>query len=296
MQLYPGETDRRRKMIRGIYTATSGMLVNQAENEIVANNLANVSTPGFRKDVAVYRAHPEQQIHRINDFKERLNHLSIDFRPPVGMIGTGAVVDNIYTSSQPGPLVFTDNKTDVAIIGDGYVAVETEQGIMYTRSGNFRVGSDGYLVTQDGHYVLAQEEPVPETPGNVVISADGEPMPGLTRMPLSEMGDIDINDSGQVIVDDEPAFRLAVVRFEDRNMMHKVGRSLYTNREGLAGDAVNAADTMVKQGHLEQSNVSSVEEMVKLINCFRAYEINQKCITSQDQTLDKAVNTVPRAS
>lgn len=281
-------------MIRGLYTATSGMLVNQAENEVIANNLANVSTAGFKKDIAVFRDFPSQMVHRINDYKEKLNNVAIDFRPPVGMAGTGAVVDEIYTSPEPGPLQFSDNKLDFALVGEGYFAVESESGIKYTRAGTFSVNNEGLLVTQDGNYVLAQEEPVLTTQENVVFDPDGQPVLNVVRMPLSEAGTIDVNQQGQVIIDGQPRFRLAVVQFDDRTALRKVGSNLYDNPEGLAGSARNAFKTMVKQGYVEQSNVSAVGEMVRMINCFRAYEVNQRCITSQDKTLDKAVNTVPR--
>lgn len=281
-------------MIRGIYTSCSGMLVQQAENEIIANNLANVNTPGFKKDIAVFSDFPTMLTRRINDYKEKLNDISIDFRPAVGMTGSGAVLDQVYTSKEPGIFTETGNNMDFALEGEGFFAVETEGGIRFTRSGNFRVGTNGLLITQDGHPILAQAEPVLTSKDEVAVDSMGNPAINTTRVNIPEDGNITINESGQVMIDGMPRLRLMVVKFDDPDRIFKVGNNLYENKAGLGGDARNALDTKIHQGCLEQSNANVVEEMVRLITCFRAYEMNQHSITNQDKTLDKAVNTVPR--
>ena len=143
-------------MIRGLYTGASGMLSEMARTDIIANNLANVNTLGFKKDRTIFRAFPEMNIHRVDDpVQVGLNRV-IDPKPFIGMLGTGVMVDEVNIDFSQGAIKTTSNPLDVAIKGEGFFQVQTPEGIRFTRDGNFSLNRDGYLVTKDGHYVLGK--------------------------------------------------------------------------------------------------------------------------------------------
>lgn len=244
-------------MIRGLYTSASGMLAESTRNDVTANNLANINTTGYKKDVTVFKSFPEVLIQRINDQKKT------DPQPKVtiGTLGTGAMVDEIITSHEQGSFRETSNLFDLAIEGEGYFTVQNERGNFYTRNGAFTIDGQGFLVNSQGDYVLGQAGPI--TIGN--------------------SSDIVIDGAGQIFVDGQQIAALQIVPIADKAALTKVGDSLFTG--GQAGGTVG----QVRQKLLEASNVNPVHEMVNMITISRAYEANQKIITAIDQTLGQAI-------
>lgn len=246
-------------MIRGIYTAASGMLAESIRTDATANNLANVNTSGYKKDVAVNQAFGEMLLTRIHDGQPKL----------VGTLGTGAQVDEIVAIHSQGMLQHTGNPLDLSIDGKSYFTVETSAGIRYTRAGAFSRNSLGELTTADGHAVLGEN-------GRIIL--DGSV--------------VAVGEDGTVRVDGLEVGRLRLAEFTDEKRLVKEGAMLFRDD----GADVTPATGMVRQGILELSNVNAVGEMLNLISGYRAYEINAKAVQAHDQLLDKAVNEVGRTS
>lgn len=274
-------------MIRGLYTAASGMIMEQTRNDTIANNLANVNTAGYKKDVAVFQTFPEMLISRLGDVDKQPIEVegaeTLQKPPVIGTLGTGVRVDGIYQIHKEGPLRETGAPLDLALGGDGFFVIETPRGERYTRNGTFSLDSDGYLVTSEGRRVLGQGGAIQLQPPG----AAGE-------------GKVQVDAAGRVTVDGTLVDTLRVVEFADRRALTKEGDSLFAagTVQGVAG---NAAPTLltgdrlkVMQGYQEQSNVNSVSEMVEMITAMRSYEASQKAVQSEDHLLDKAVNEVGR--
>ncbi|NLU10231.1 MAG: flagellar basal-body rod protein FlgF [Tepidanaerobacter acetatoxydans] len=257
-------------MIRGLYTGASGMLSEMSRTDVISNNLANVNTSGFKKDRAIFRALPEMNIHRFDDpITVGLDRV-IDPRPFIGMLGTGAMLDEINTDFSQGAIKVTSNPLDIALRGEGFFEVQTPEGIRYTRDGSFTMDREGYIVTSDGYYVLGENGPVL----------------------LPQEGDIVISQQGEVTVSGQFVDRLRIVNFADQGQLIKQGSNLYNSQTPM----IQADDEVVQvvQGALEGSNANTISEMVDLITAFRAYEASQKVIQTHDETLDRAVNDIAR--
>lgn len=247
-------------MIKGIYSATSGMLAEATRTDAIANNLANVNTPGYKKDIVVTKDFASTLIERIGDGKDT---------PTIGSMGVGVVVDEIKPVQEQGALYQTANSLDVAIQGKGYFAVQTPNGIRYTRNGNFTQNAQGQLVTQDGYQVL-----------------------GNNNNPITLRGSkVTITNEGNIVADNVTVNRLQMVEFANEKQLDKQGSSLYyAPAESPRQQATGSA----KQGYLEMSNVNVVLEMVNLISNYRAYEVNAKTVQAHDTLLQKAANDVGR--
>ncbi|MDI9486234.1 MAG: flagellar basal-body rod protein FlgF [Bacillota bacterium] len=244
-------------MLRGIYTAASGMLVESLRMDVSSNNLANVDTAGFQKQTAHIYSLPETPIHRVHQKTSRL----------LGVLGTGALVDGSRSSFAPGALRTTGNPLDCALIGHGFFAVSTPEGTRYTRDGRFTVSESGLLATLSGHLVRGEQ-------GSIYV---GE-------------GDVLINERGEVFVDGEMVDRLLIVEFNDRDALVRRGANLF-EAQPEAGTPFRYRAT-VAPGTIELANVNVVSEMVNLINIQRSYEANQKVIQAFDETLGKIINEV----
>ncbi|MCX7781852.1 MAG: flagellar basal-body rod protein FlgF [Negativicutes bacterium] len=246
-------------MIRGLYAAASGMVAEALRNDTIANNLANANTGGYKKDIAVSKDFAAALIRRINDGADE---------PVIGMLGRGAVIDEVAVIHTAGIIRPTGNALDAAIEGKGYFAVETPNGLRYTRSGSFSRNAQGELTTGDGYRVMGENGPLRINNGQVHFAEDGA-----------------------VQVDGIEIGRLQLTEFADEKLLAKEGSSLFR----ATGDAAGVpASGRIRQGMLEMSNVNVVAEMVNMIAGYRAYEINAKAVEAHDQLLDKAVNEVGR--
>ncbi|MGI6604908.1 MAG: flagellar hook-basal body protein [Firmicutes bacterium] len=139
-------------MLRGLYTAAAGMMAQQQRLDVVANNLANAATPGYRADVAVTAATPGLFIQRLHDALDNFSRRPV----PVGFLGTGAAVSEVAMLERGGSLKETGNPHDFALAGDGYFVVNTPRGVRYTRNGSFQVNALGELTTSEGYQVLTR--------------------------------------------------------------------------------------------------------------------------------------------
>jgi len=268
-------------MWRGLYTAAAGMITETKRTDTIANNLANVNTTGFKRDEAVSGEFAPMLIRRINDTKADSSdvttfkqfHLGLQ-APVVGTLGLGSYIDEIATDHAQGNMETTGNPLDLAIAGDGYFAIQTNQGVRYTRDGNFYKSATGQLQNVRGQAVLG-------TNGQpIVIPANA------TR--------VNFGAKGQVYADNQLIGQLQFVSFgPDRRAVLKQGDNLYYPQ---AGAQPVPAGGEIQQGMLERSNSNVVSEMVELINNYRIYEAGSKAVQTQDSMLDKSVNNVGRLS
>jgi len=243
-------------MIRGLYTGASGMLAEAMRTDVISNNLANVNTAGFKKDVAVTKDFASMLITRINDGADA----------PIGGVGVGTMVDEVATIHSAGAMRNTGNDFDMAMEGKGFFTVETPQGVRYTRNGTFAKNIQGELITHDGYRVLGENGPIRIQGTKMVVS-----------------------DDGSINIDNQLVGKLQLVEFDNEKQLTKEGSSLFAAPAGQRGKPGTGG---VRQGFLEMSNVNVINEMVNLITNYRAYEINGKVVQAHDQLIGKAVNEV----
>ena len=232
------------------------MLAESMRTDVISNNLANVNTAGYKKDVAVTKDFASMLLSRINDGENAV----------IGSVGLGVTVDEVATIHSTGAMRKPGNDFDMAIEGKGFFTVETPQGVRYTRNGTFAKNIQGELITQDGYPVLGQNGPI--------------------RIQGSKMV---VGDDGGISVDNQQVGKLKLVEFDNENQLIKEGSSLFNIPPGQTAKTGTGG---VRQGFLEMSNVNVIGEMVNLISNYRTYEINGKVVQSHDQLLDKAVNEV----
>jgi flagellar basal-body rod protein FlgF len=241
---------------RGLYIAATGMLAAQIRQDVIANNLANASTPGFKGDVAVSESFRDMLLVDTNS------------RDRLGPLSTGAQVAEVAVNLRSGTMRHTGSSLDVAINGAGWLQVQTDAGVRYTRNGALTTNLQGQITT-------AQGDPVLGAAGQPIV-VDG------TR------GQIAISPSGVITVEGREVGQLGLVALQDPSI-EKLGESYVTGTPDAG-----TPPGQVAQGYLENANVNSVEEMVDLIVNMRTYEAGQKVIRAIDETLDKAVNQVGR--
>lgn len=254
-------------MVKGLYTAYTGMINQQKRLDVMTNNLANSATTGYKKEGTVTQSFDHMYAVKIKDSSESYVNRRI------GSVSLGAKIGETYRDYSQGPFQVTDNTFDFALEGEGFFGISFtskagETSIKYTRDGAFTLTQEGYLVTKDGDFVL---------------NAQGN------QIQLSTIADIKVDTLGQIYEDGVLVDRLGVFDFEDYNYLEKYGENLLQPVEGAV---MQEAPGRVRQGYLEASNVNVINEMVEMINITRAYETNQKVIQTIDSTLDKVVNQV----
>jgi len=247
-------------MIYGLYLSTMGAMIEDTRTDVTANNLANVSTAGFKRDLVVFRSRPS----------EPAEDASLDSGGPEFLeeIGGGALISEIFTDLQQSGLRATGRALDIALDGEGFLGVSNGQSgeRFYTRSGNLMV-SQGYLTTQGGMYALDDTgRPIEVTSGDVTVASDGT-----------------ILEAGEAVS------RLMVVKPSTAQGMRKVGATLFAMSPAAREVASKA---VVRSGFLETSGANPVIEIANMIESMRAYEANLQLIKLQDSTLERAVQDV----
>lgn len=263
-------------MIRGIYTGASGMLAKWTEMDVISNNLANVDTPGFKKHMLLWKEEPRFKMHRLFDSLIETPAGDMDIRPYIGDMGTGVRVKGEFVDFTPGALKSTGNPLDFAITGgDGFFEIDRpNQGKFYTRAGNFIRNSEGFLTTLHGDRVLG---------------SDGSPIRiDVEGLYVQKNGTL-VDRAGVVLG------QVRLVTFKDLQSLSKVGDNLFMQTQKSGAPEPAPAQTELRQGFLEVSNANVVKDMVQMIVVNRAYEANQRVISSHDQLLAQAVTEVPRA-
>lgn len=266
-------------MVRGLYTNGWSMLAHTRKMDVIANNLANVNTHGYKKETATLGTFPELMIRRIYDVRSQLNPSAY-----VGNVELSSDIDQNFVFFNPGPSEWTEKSLDIAI--DDY---EGEDNASRARSfftvqlNNPAAGDDGIRYTRDGSFVIGADQLLRTLSGDLVLGVGG---------PIRLEGeDFTVTKDGTVIQNEAVVGRLRITSFEDPHTLRKIGGNLLTATQN---SVVRPFDGVLRQGYVEQSNVNVVSEMVDMIACERAYEANQKMIWFIDGTLDKVVNEVGR--
>ncbi|MGA2478501.1 MAG: flagellar basal-body rod protein FlgF [Spirochaetia bacterium] len=281
-------------MVRGLYTAASGMNVQQNRLDEIANNLANVDLNGYKKDTAIQKAFPEMLMRRMNDDGVYTFPVgSVDTSPIVGTIGTGVETNEVYTNFSQAPLKQTENDFDMALEGRGFMMVQTPQGERLTRNGAFLVNSDGYLVTKTGDFVLGENGPIKLKKNNFVVDQDGTVWQNSTFAADDKRLVSQAENQWENI---ERVDRLQIVDVKRERYLQKQGNSYWkaTDESGAPGIVGPDGRPKVRQGFLEGANVNAVQEMVEMIEVNRAYDANQKTIQTEDALIGKLWNEVVR--
>ncbi|MDP2805199.1 MAG: flagellar basal-body rod protein FlgG [Gallionellaceae bacterium] len=256
-------------MIRSLWISKTGLDAQQTQMDVVANNLANVSTNGFKRSRAVFEDLLYQNIRQPGAQSSQNTQI------PSGLqIGTGVrpvAAERIHTQ---GNLAQTGNKLDVAIQGAGFFPVLMPDGTTgYTRDGSFQTDSQGQLVTSSG-FVIQPAITIPANATSVTIGQDG-------LVSVTQAGTVAPTQIGN----------LQLTTFINPTGLQSVGQNLYleTSSSGAPSQqaaGINGTGTL-GQGFVETSNVNVVEELVNMIQTQRAYEINSKAISTSDQMLQK---------
>lgn len=255
-------------MMRSLWTAASGMMAMQMNIDVTSNNLANVSTTGFKKS----RAEFEDLMYQT--LKIAGSVTAAGDRIPTGLqVGMGVRPVTVHKEFSQGAYQNTGNPLDLAIEGEGFFQVDVNGEFAYTRAGAFKLDNEGRIVTANG-YALQPEFIVPQDTQNIVVTERGR---------ISAMDKFGEELAGA----DIPLFS-----FINPAGLNSIGRNLYlpTEASGEELEVVPGEANVgtIAQAFLEMSNVDMVEEMVKLITAQRAYEINSRVIQTSDQMLQVA--------
>jgi len=259
-------------MLRSLWTAASGMEAQALNIDVLSHNLANVNTTGFKKGRADFQDLMYETLRLPG------SPSTTSTQVPTGIqVGLGTRTAAIQKIFLQGDYKATKNELDMAIEGDGFFQISKPDGdIAYTRDGSFKLDSDGRIVTSDG-FLLEPEISVPPDAMTISIGIDG-------TVSVLQAGQSEPNEIGTI----------ELGNFINPAGLNAIGRNLYlptaASGDVVSGTAGEDGFGTIAQGFLEMSNVSVVEEMVKLISAQRAYEINSKAIQASDEMLQLANN------
>lgn len=252
----------------GMYLSAEGAQALSSRMEVIANNMANVNTPGFKRDVVTFQARLAEAVEQ---------GLVEDGSGAVEDVGGGVMLENVATNFEPGPMNETGIRTDLAIQGEGFFQVQRPDGqMLLTRAGNFTVNSaTGQLVTQDTGYP--------------VVGAGGSPVainPALGPIQINQDGSVTQIDGEHLV----PVGGLAVMKPASLGDLVKVGQNMFRSLGNV--EPVPSADRQILQGFLEGSGVNPTREMMSLIETSRLFEANTKLIQFQDDATDSLISRV----
>lgn len=265
-------------MVRALYTAASGMTAQQLNVDTISNNLANVNTVGYKKETTNFKSllytnlrGPREEVTDTTTTANQVGH------------GVRALANSRNYSG--GTLQQTENPTDIAIVGEGFFAIDHNGEEVYTRDGSFRFSmledEGAYaLVTSDGHPVLSTEDE------SIIIGSEVS----VENLVIGQDGSVYYLDEEGIRMD---VAQIKIVQFANRAGLEAIGSNLY-EATPASGEAMLEADddalskSMLRTGYLEGSNVQIAEEMVNLIIAQRAYEINSTAIKTADDMMQQA--------
>ncbi|TDQ84383.1 flagellar basal-body rod protein FlgG [Dongia mobilis] len=259
--------------MRSLTTAATGMMAQQLNVDVIAHNIANVTTTGFKRSRTEFADLLYQDLRRVGTQSSDTATIV-----PAGVrVGVGVKPIAIYRITEQGSLIPTNNPLDVAIKGRGYFQVTLPDGTTaYTRDGALRLSNDGTIVTADG-FALIPNIVVPDNATGISINANGQ---------------VEVTIPGQIA----PTLlgQLQLATFINEAGMEQSGDNLLLETEASGGPVVGNPGAIgfgtLQQNFLEQSNVNMVSEMTDLITAQRAYEINSKVIQASDDMMQTTTN------
>ncbi|WP_226671437.1 flagellar hook-basal body protein [Metabacillus litoralis] len=281
-------------MLRGLYTATAGMLTQQRRTEMLSNNMANSTTPGYKADQSSVRAFPEMLLQRLdNKSVPTVNGANFGGMTPIGTINTGVYLQEIGNQYLQGGLKETGLKSDIALVeenvpfnpetnlkGTLLFAVDTPTGDeRYTRNGHFSLDDNGILLSN----------------GNTVLSTTGEPISIQTSnyeiTPNGEVYNLDLQGADQFLGQIDVRYEADV-----RNLVREGNGLFRTADEGVLPTAIGNGDIQynLRQNYVENSTVDVGRTYTDMMTAYRSFEANQKVLQAYDKSMDKAANEIGR--
>lgn len=279
-------------MFRGFYTVGSGMIAQQRRTEMLANNMANINTPGFKAEQSVTRSFPDMYMARRDAVQiptEKGLHLK--GLTPIGPVSTGVYMQETLPLFTQGLLQETELTTDMALL-DGELPTDPETGSKgaifyrlehpdggehYTKNGNFSLDANGYLTHPLGFYVLGQNGQ------RIQLTSD----------------DFQVSPAGVIRQNDVDVVALSVAFAPQPDRLIKQGVGLFRTENGQPLQESTAAENVsytIQQGFLEGSNVDAARTMTDMLTAYRAFEANQKILQAYDRSMEKAVTEVGRVN
>lgn len=274
-------------MIRGLYTAASGMLLGLREQDVTAANISNASTVGYKAEQSAQTAFGGVLAKRtgasggpVPGTQGRL----------IGRVGTGTYIATVRTDISQGPERETGGMFDTMLRGDGFFTVQTEQGVRYSRDGHFDRDDENRLVTADGSRVLDRAgEPIVVDTDRVRIKSDG----GIFRLVPEETTNAE--GARGVILKEQLIARLGVVTI-DAVDLSRAGASRFSVADGAVVTPVDfaAGATTILQGVLEEANVNVGQTATRMFSLSRTFEASQRVFATLNESLERAVRDIGR--
>jgi flagellar basal-body rod protein FlgF len=250
-------------VIYGLYESAAGMLTNEYRQTVLANNIANADTVGFKRDVATFAERvPAWQAG------QRRGPSAVDLQNLSGGMWLGGT----FTDYSEGPKIRTDNPYDVALDGPGFLVVAADGQRLYTRDGRMMKAADGQLVA----------------------ASDGAPVLGRGGVPIRLNpygGEPSIDTQGRISQDGAIVGELELADFQDYGALRKVGAARFAGPD----DRVVPAPALVQSGYIENSGVQPLAELVSLMEASQAYQLNARMVALQDDAAGKLINVLLRA-
>ena len=281
-------------MVRGLYSAAAGAIVAQANVDVIANNLANVNTAGFKRTLMQIEAAPKVTLYRdqIDPGKTDGNRTAgVAVHERVGDLGFGSRIYDTPTVFEQGAVEQTGNSLDVALSGPGFLAVRDAAGnVSYTRGGSLAQNASNQLVTASGETVLsASGQPITVAAAATPVTGGATPATGGA----SPQSGLKIDLRGTVTSNGIPSGQLGVYEFTNLTNLRPQGAGAFVN----SGPAPKpATQTTVMQGSEEKSNSNVISSMVSLIANERWFDANEKMITTQDTEVGAAIATIGKSN
>lgn len=257
-------------MIKELHTAALGMMNTQTRLEVTANNIANANTTAFKRAAVFER--------NLVDAKASLFNVPMQLEqsdPPIGS----------YLDWSAGAYTYTGNTLDVALEGAGFFVCRNADGEKtLTRAGNFKLNSDGFIVTVDGKFVMGVDEDAIQIPDYATINDD-------VNHHDKKAVEIIISKTGEIFANDVAIGKLLVVDCDDYSLIKRINRQDFLPNYTVGIHPITDDMLTIKQFWLESSNVNIIDEMITMIELQRAFETGSKVIQTNDSTLEKSIGT-----
>ena len=262
--------------MEGLYIASSGGTKQLKKLDVLSNNIANINTQGFKKDMLVYEE-KKVPFNQISTFGTEMNSMNIfqGSDPSVSYVQ----VTKSLTNHEQGSLIKTDNPLDLAIEGKGFFVIDTPNGIRYTRNGNFHLDGSGQLVDQKGNMIMTRSDEPIQIPF------------GTKQISINQDGSV----AGGAETEQESLGQIKIVSFDNLQSLIKEGEGFYKISNPLIKEKL-LNDAKVLQGFTETSNANAIHEMTQMIETVRQLEAYQKVIQSIDEADDQSVNNLARVA
>ncbi len=254
--------------MRSLSIAATGMLAQQTNIDVIANNIANLNTTGFKRQRPEFQDLLYQNLRRVGTASSDAGTIV----PSGVQIGTGVRNGSVYRITEQGNLVSTGNTFDLAIQGKGYFRIELPNGEdAFTRAGTFQINGEGEIVTLDGFTV---------GPGIIIPN-------GAIDVTINASGGVEVKLGEQI--EPQNVGQIELVTFPNEAGLEAIGQNLLletpSSGSGTAGTPGSAGVGTLQQGFLETSNVDAVSEITNMITAQRAYELNSKVISTADEMM-----------